>query len=100
MALVEVEAAKDFVRQVTQPSAQVIAGGLGAAEQRSDAQRLGQLPSRDLGGGLDFGISGEPDARLRAESRAVRRDEVPQRTEVGEDLAGQIQRGAPGRTGA
>jgi hypothetical protein len=77
MAFVEIETTENFVLQMSQSGAQVIARGLGAAEQWSDTQWLRELPSRDLGSGLDLGISGDAETRFRAKSRAVRLDEMP-----------------------
>ncbi len=100
MPLVQIQAAKHFVLEIAQAGRQEIAGRLGAREQRPGAHRFRELSPGELGGGLQLRVPRESQARSRAEARAIRGEELAQRSEFLEHLTREIQSRAALASGA
>src|ERR1700686_5743600 len=93
--VVQVPAAENLVRPVTQLRQEESGGRLGSRERRSDAQRLAKMPPRQLHRRLEDRVARRPDARLREAALRFRVQQLAQRAKVRDQSARQLDRATP-----
>ncbi|MNZ81345.1 hypothetical protein D3C78_1000080 [compost metagenome] len=100
MAGVEEQAGEHLVRLVAQARLEVVAHRLRAFQRRVALDPRGQVAAAHLQHRLQLGVLGRPQAQMGAEARQFGFQQLAQAAELGQQMARQIHRAAPGHAGA